>query len=137
MPNVDIYVFGWTTGVGGLAIKKITKFSEVGKLQATGGTPFLEATYYCANFCENLPHKKKLFFQITDGDVYSDGALEKYFEKLRKSKMEVTGIQIGYGMSTSMRNLFGNKNYIHTQDLNGANSGITKTIVQKFARCIV
>jgi hypothetical protein len=136
MPNVDIYVFGWTTGVGGLAIKKIEKFSEVGKLQATGGTPFLEATYYCANFADKLPHKKKLLFQITDGDVYADNHLNKYFEKLRKSKMEVTGIQIGYGMSNEMRDLFGKKNYIHTQDMNGANSQITKTIVQKFARCI-
>ena len=137
MANVDIYVFGWTTGLGGLQIKKITKFSDVGKLDATGGTPFLESTYYCANFTEKLKHKKRLFFQITDGDILNDHALEKYFSKLRRSRIDITGIQISTTRENpQMKALFGKHNYIHTKSMESAGGVITRDIVQKFAKCI-
>ena len=142
MPNVDIYVFGWTTGYddatgkSGVIMKKITKFSEVGSLRATGGTPFLEATFYLADFVEKLPHSKKLMFQITDGDIYHDQTLAHYFAKLRKAKIDVTGIQISYSKSQSMIDLFGKTNYIQTQSMDRINGAMTKTIVSKFMRCM-
>ncbi|MDC3257175.1 VWA domain-containing protein [bacterium] len=138
MPNVDIYVFGWTTGYSeetdrsGVIIKKITKFEEVGSLQASGGTPFLEATYYLADFVDKLPHRKKLMFQITDGDIYHDNALQHYFNKLRKSKIGVTGIQISSFKSQSMIDLFGKQNYIQTPSMDRINGTMTKNIVKQF-----
>ena len=141
MPNVDIYVFGWTTGYSsddrsGVIIKKITNLKEVGSLQASGGTPFLEATYYLTDFVEKLPHHTKLMFQITDGDVYNDKALSDYFKKLRKSKTQVTGIQISSNQSQDMIDLFGKNNYIQTPSMNRINGTMTKSIVHQFMGCM-
>ena len=75
-------------------------------------------------------------FQITDGDVYHDEALGKYFNKLRKSKIEITGIQISDCKSQSMIDLFGKENYIQTSSIDKIKGAVTKNIVGKFMRCM-
>ena len=136
VPNTDIYVFGWTSGDKGTHIKPITKLSEVGALSATSGTPFLEATWFCADFIKKLKHRKKLFFQITDGDVAYDSDLDKFFAELRKTNVELTGIQITSAPTpcAEMQKLFGKQNFIFTDNMSKISGDVIKQISTRFMR---
>jgi hypothetical protein len=132
IPNVDITVIGWTSISAGMAIITVKSFDEVGRLRASSGTPFEEATLYCIEYMKKLQHRHKLFFQITDGDI-SD--ISRYcIQKINGSpNINSTVIQIGYSKRSALTKAFGKQNHIMVNRLNdNFNSKLIKQIVQRF-----
>ena len=132
LPNVEIHVVGWTSG----KVHIIRKFEDVGSLCPSSGTPFREATMWIADYVNKLPQKKKLFFQITDGDVDYDDKMKRYIQNMKRRGIICTGVQVaddGYGNQT-MGDLFGKNNYISFTNMHDVKRVLIKQIAKQFAR---
>lgn len=132
LPNVEIHVIGWTSG----KLHIIRKFEDVSSLTPSSGTPFREATMWIADYVNRLPQKKKLFFQITDGDVDYDDKMKRYIQNMKRRGIVCTGVQVaddGYG-NTTMGDLFGKKNFISFRSMSDVKRVLIKQIAKQFVR---
>lgn len=132
IPNVEIHVIGWTSG----RLHIIKSLKDVGSLTPTSGTPFREATMWIADYVSKLPHKKKLFFQITDGDVDYDDKMKRYIQNMKRRGIICTGVQVaddGYG-NGNMSDLFGKKNCIKFKSMHDIKRVMIKQISKTLYR---
>lgn len=136
MHQVEIHVIGWASS-GGTKVHIIKSFEDVATLRAYGGTPFREATMYIADYVKKQPQKKKLFFQITDGDVDYDEKMMRYMQNLRRSGVITTGIQVsdyGYDAGQSFTKLFGKGNFMQFQDMADVKRVLIKQVAKQMMR---
>jgi hypothetical protein len=135
MHNVEIHVIGWASS-GGTKVHIIKSFEDVATLRAYGGTPFREATMYIADYVKKQPQKKKLFFQITDGDVDYDEKMMRFMQNMRRDGIITTGIQVNdYGDAQgSMTKLFGKGNFLQFSDMADVKKILIKQIAKQMMR---
>lgn len=137
IPNVSIDVVGWTSNSTNCDIVHIKEFKDMYLLEANGGTPFQEATLFCYDLLKKKPHKQKLFFQITDGNISNmSGQVETFVKKIG-AVIPTTVIHITNSSADSkyLRAKFGKENVITIQEMNErTNHQLTKSIAQRFMR---
>ena len=115
LPNVRLTIIGWTGNKKQCIIKKITKASQIGSLEATDYTPIGKAVWYCKHLIDLQSSPKRLFVLITDGqpnelddvDVAKEGV-----RIMRKRGIMCSGICVGAETrkySMFMRDIFGDE----------------------------
>ena len=115
LPNVRLTIIGWTGNKKQCIIKKITKASQIGSLEATDYTPIGKAVWYCKHLIDLQSSPKRLFVFITDGqpnelddiDVAKEGV-----RIMRKRGIICSGICVGAETrkySMFMRDIFGDE----------------------------
>jgi hypothetical protein len=132
LPNIEIHVIGWTSG----KLHIVKNFQDIASLYPSSGTPFREATMWIADYVNKLPHKKKLFFQITDGDVDYDDKMKRYIQNMKRRGIICTGVQVaddGYGNDT-MADLFGKRNFISFRSMSDVKRVLVKQIAKQMVR---
>lgn len=108
LPNVRLTVVGWTGDEHSCTVKKITKPSEIGSLDASGLTPIGTAIWYCKHLIESQTSPKRLFILITDGEPNTDNDLligADGVKLMRKSGILCNGICVGNHGETYFKKL--------------------------------
>ncbi len=98
LPHVRLTIMGWNGTAGHCHIKKITKPTQIGSLEAFGETPLAMAIGYAKHEIEKMTSQRRLFFLITDGhpNEYSDIAIaRKEIKQMHHKGISCNGIYVG------------------------------------------
>ena len=98
LPHVRLTIMGWNGTAGHCYIKKITKPTQIGSLEAFGETPLAMAIGYAKHEIEKMTSQRRLFFLITDGhpNEYGDIAIaRKGIKQMYHKGISCNGIYVG------------------------------------------
>ena len=132
LPNVRLTIVGWSGGPY-CEIKNITKASEIGSLDASGGTPIGTAVWYCKHVIDKFTSTKRLFFLITDGqpnDRIDVDVAQEGVSQMRKKGVICNGICVGpdeANFTAFMKQIFGSE-FTVCDDYKHVDVFLTKTI---------
>ena len=98
LPHVRLTIMGWNGTAGHCYIKKITKPTQIGSLEAFGETPLAMALGYAKHEIEKMTSQRRLFFLITDGHPNEHGDIaiaRKAIKQMHHKGISCNGIYVG------------------------------------------
>ena len=107
--------------------------SEIGSLDASGGTPIGTAVWYCKHVIDKFTSTKRLFFLITDGqpnDRIDVDVAQEGVSQMRKKGVICNGICVGpdeANFTAFMKQIFGSE-FTVCDDYKHVDVFLTKTI---------